>query len=170
MSEKKWEETLRMANDELKDKGVRLNVSEEDESGYYALDVEWQDGKTEEYGSGYFVPELSDLIREAKGYVDKTLYLKEHTKKRILAFYKVGNSLGYGRHQFDGFPGGEYHTDEEMDAMLRKLPDDEVKFYNLDDPRDFDGDFMGGFIDDFNDEEFDGGWWVTGYTLNNNIE
>ena len=73
-----------------------------------------------------------------------------------IAFYKVNNSLNYGRHEFDQF----YDQPQEVLDMLQRLPDDEVKFYNADqyswqsiEPT------LADFETDYNDEELDGGWW-----------
>ena len=41
-----------------------------------------------------------------------------------IAFYKVDNSLNYGRHEFDN------DTPEAIMEKLNKLPDDEVKVYD----------------------------------------
>ena len=76
----------------------------------------------------------------------------------ILAFYKVNNSLAYGRHEFDKF----YDQPELIVEKLNKLPEDEVKFYDTDhfgygnvpSPN------LADFVEDYNDEELDGGWWV----------
>ena len=74
----------------------------------------------------------------------------------ILAFYKVDNSKGYGRHEFD--------NDTDNNVILEKLnslKDDEVKFYNTGYVG-WDNAMagMGEFEEDYNDEELDGGWWL----------
>ena len=73
----------------------------------------------------------------------------------ILAFYKVDNSKGYGRHSFDAF------RPETIKEMLHELDENEVHF--------FDTEHYGwgaepcpnliDFEEMYNDEEFDGGWW-----------
>jgi hypothetical protein len=68
----------------------------------------------------------------------------------ILAFYEVGNSLGYERHTFDEM----YDNPKKIKEMLSKLPDNERKMYDLKDDSD-----ASIFQDDYNDEELDGGWW-----------
>lgn len=77
----------------------------------------------------------------------------------ILAFYKVNNSLAYLRNEFDKF----YDQPEIIIEKLNKLPEDEVKFYDTDhfgygavpSPN------LADFVEDYNDEELDGGgWWV----------
>ena len=76
----------------------------------------------------------------------------------ILAFYKVNNSLNYGRHEFDKF----YDQPEVIIEKLDRLSEDEVKFYNIDhfgygavpSPNLVD------LIEDYNNEEIDGGWWI----------
>lgn len=73
----------------------------------------------------------------------------------ILAFYKVDNSLGYERHTFDNIA-----KQKEILAMLQKLPDEEVSFYNTDIYSWGTQEIgMETFETDFNDEIFDGGWW-----------
>lgn len=74
-----------------------------------------------------------------------------------IVFYRVDNSLNYGRHEFDGL----CDQPKEILDMLQKLPEDEVKFYNADEyswqtkePS------LTDFEQDYNDEELDGGWWV----------
>ena len=75
-----------------------------------------------------------------------------------LAFYKVRNSLDYGRHEFDQF----FDQPELIIEKLGKLPDEEVKFYDTDHfgygavpfPN------LADFVEDYNDEELDGEWWV----------
>lgn len=74
----------------------------------------------------------------------------------ILAFYKVNNSCGYSRDEFNT------NRPETIIEKLDKLNDDEVKIYDTDhygygavpSPN------LADFETDFNDEELDGGWWV----------
>jgi hypothetical protein len=68
----------------------------------------------------------------------------------MLAFYKVDNSQGYGRHTFDLIP--KY---SDIMEMLYKLTDDELLVYDMD--NEFDRQY---FETDFNDEVLDGGWWM----------
>ena len=73
-----------------------------------------------------------------------------------IAFYKVDNSLNYGRHEFDQF----CDQPQEVLDMLQRLPEDEVRFYDA-------GKYswqskeptLADFENDYNDEELDGGWW-----------
>ena len=73
-----------------------------------------------------------------------------------IAFYKVDNSLNYGRHEFDQF----CDRPQEVLDMLQRLPEDEVRFYDA-------GKYswqskeptLADFENDYNDEELDGGWW-----------
>ena len=67
---------------------------------------------------------------------------------KFLIFYKVDNSKGYGRHTFDNI----YDNERKIVEMLNELNDDEFKIYNL-------STDMGFFVEDYNDEELDGGWW-----------
>lgn len=77
-------------------------------------------------------------------------------KKQILAFYRVANPLGFGRHTFDTM------DDEDTYKELQKLLDytnnnfdDYVHFYSTEDLTDFQ--------EDFNNEECDmcdgSNWW-----------
>lgn len=72
-----------------------------------------------------------------------------------LVFYKVDNSMDYDRHTFDGLDGNEAY------AMLANLPEDEVHFYELTEGYNTRGPSLSDFIEDYNDEELDGGWWCT---------
>lgn len=77
--------------------------------------------------------------------------------KRFLAFYSVDNSLGYERHTFDGL----YDKPTKISKMLAKLPEDERKVYDLNANTHRTGLFpdLSDLIEDYNDEELDGGWW-----------
>lgn len=84
-----------------------------------------------------------------------------------IAFYKVGNSLNYDRHEFDAL----CDQPQEILDMLQKLPEDEVKFYNADqyswqtqEPS------LADFETDYNDEELDGGWWCIVLQMPDNKE
>ena len=67
---------------------------------------------------------------------------------KFLVFYKVDNSQNYERHTFDYI----YDDGEKIRKMLGKLNDDELKCYNL-------SCDLWCFVEDYNDEELDGGWW-----------
>lgn len=73
-----------------------------------------------------------------------------------IAFYKVDNSLNYGRHEFDQF----CDQPQEVLDMLQRLPDEEVKFYNAD-QYSFQSKVptLADFETDYNDGEIDGCWW-----------
>lgn len=74
-----------------------------------------------------------------------------------LAFYKVNNSQDYDRHTFDDI----YDKPEEIVLMLKKLKDDEVVFYDLSTTStSLMWKTLGDFIEDYNDEMLDGGWWT----------
>lgn len=77
--------------------------------------------------------------------------------KRFLAFYKVDNSLGYERHTFDSL----YDEPSKIREMLDKLPDEECRIYDLNTNTFRSGMFLdlSDLIEDYNDEELDGGWW-----------
>lgn len=68
----------------------------------------------------------------------------------VFAFYKVGNSKDYCPSSFNLV----YNNRREILRMLKKLKDDEWRtydFHNDDERRDF--------VEDYNAEELDGGWW-----------
>ena len=69
-----------------------------------------------------------------------------------LGFYKVDNSLGYGRHTFDNI----YDKPEKIEEMLQPLLDtDEAAIVYLESKESIDI-----FVDEYNDEIYDGGWFV----------
>ena len=67
-----------------------------------------------------------------------------------LAFYKVGNSLGFDRHSFDDMSA------EQIEQHLQPLlnDDNEAAIVNLDDKESVEF-----FTDEYNDEIYDLGWW-----------
>ena len=77
--------------------------------------------------------------------------------KRFLAFYKVDNSLDYERHSFDGL----CDEPDKVRNMLLELPDEECRIYDLNVNKHRTGMFLdlSDLIEDYNDEELDGGWW-----------
>ena len=74
----------------------------------------------------------------------------------LLGFYKVNNKLGYGRNAFNNV----YDEPDTILEMLRKLPEEEYKVYDLSTT---DTNVMhytlGDFVEDYNDEILDDGWW-----------
>lgn len=71
-----------------------------------------------------------------------------------IAFYKVDNSLNYGRHEFDA------NRLETIIEKLQQLPDDEVKLYDADKYSwQSETPSLADFETDYNDEQLDGGWW-----------
>lgn len=70
----------------------------------------------------------------------------------LLAFYRVGNSQKYDRHTFDNY----YDKPDVIKEMLAKLNDDEFRIYDMNAP----SPNLPDFVEDYNDEELDGGWWV----------
>ena len=67
-----------------------------------------------------------------------------------LAFYKVGNSLGFDRHSFDDMSA------EQIERHLQPLLNDnnEAAIVNLDDEESVEF-----FTEEYNDEIYDLGWW-----------
>lgn len=71
-----------------------------------------------------------------------------------IAFYKVDNSKNYERHTFDMW----VDRPQVINEMLSELNDGEFRCYDTDNKID-----MSILVDDYNDEEFDGGWWCVIY-------
>ena len=65
MAKKKWEATLKKANENLKEYGAQLEVRRTMGGNGYAIDVHWSDGETENYASGFYEEELEQLVGEA---------------------------------------------------------------------------------------------------------
>lgn len=72
--------------------------------------------------------------------------------RKYLVFYPVNNELGLDRHTFDAM------TDEEAWKELQKS--EWIRVYDMT-RSDRNGRMldMGDFVEDYNDEELDGGWW-----------
>lgn len=72
---------------------------------------------------------------------------------RYAVFYPVNNNKGYDRHTFDNY------TDDKIIAeMLREV--DNLKVYNLDCANRSKEVCLYDLVDDYNDEELDGGYWM----------
>ena len=72
---------------------------------------------------------------------------------RYAVFYPVNNNKGYGRHTFDNY------TDDKIVAeMLREV--DNLKVYNLDSTNRAKEVCLYDLVEDYNDEELDGGYWM----------
>lgn len=78
--------------------------------------------------------------------------------KRFLIFYPISNNMGFDRHTFDCM------DDEHIFKEVQKL--ENYKIYDLSrcDRR---GRVLdcSDFVEDYNDEELDGGWWCVLITL-----
>ena len=82
--------------------------------------------------------------------------INEAMKKIAIAFYRVDNSLNYHRCTFDAV----YDKPDEILRQLRLLPEEESRYYDM-------GKATGNdmvidaadFVNDYNDELLDGGWW-----------
>ena len=79
--------------------------------------------------------------------------------KKILAFYPVTNSATADRNHFDSM------NPEEAYSVLKSMP--EARLYDLT-RNDRTGQMldMQDFVEDYNDEIFDGGWWSVIIVLN----
>lgn len=72
---------------------------------------------------------------------------------RYAVFYPVNNNKGYDRHTFDNY------TDDKIIAeMLREV--DGLKVYNLDCTNRAKEVCLYDLVEDYNDEELDGGYWM----------
>jgi hypothetical protein len=68
-------------------------------------------------------------------------------------FYPVDNNMGYDRHEFDSY------TDSKTIAeMLSKV--DGLKVYNLESTNRSKEIGLYDLMEDYNDEELDGGYWM----------
>jgi hypothetical protein len=76
---------------------------------------------------------------------------------RYAVFYPVNNNKGYDRHTFDN-----YTNDKIIAEMLREV--DNLKVYNLDCTNRSKEVCLYDLVEDYNDEELDGGYWMI--TLN----
>jgi len=71
----------------------------------------------------------------------------------ILSFYAVDNSKGFNRNSFTGKSASEI-----LDA-LEQLPPEEVRSYDMSQYNSYDRPALNAFVEDYNNEELDGGWW-----------
>ena len=60
-----WEQQLELANKDLKQHGVEMNVILVDETGGYNLHIIYPDGTTDFFAENYYEDELGDLINDA---------------------------------------------------------------------------------------------------------
>lgn len=74
---------------------------------------------------------------------------------QYLIFYAVDNSLGYDRHTFDSID-----SKEQILRKIRALPEEERHIYALTTDHDARYANLDDFVEDYNDEILDGGWWV----------
>ena len=72
-----------------------------------------------------------------------------------IAFYTVDNHLNYGRHEFDAI----WDNPDEICEKIAKLNDDELRVYDLSTAYQSPGPNVCDFMEDYNDELLDGGWW-----------
>lgn len=64
-----WEQQLELANKDLKQHGVEMNVILVDETGGYNLHIIYPDGTTDFFAENYYEDELGDLINDAWAHV-----------------------------------------------------------------------------------------------------
>lgn len=72
---------------------------------------------------------------------------------RYAVFYPVNNNKGYDRHTFDN-----YSDDMIIAEMLREV--DNLKVYNLDCTNRSKEVCLYDLVEDYNDEELNGGYWM----------
>lgn len=60
-----WEQLLELANKDLKQHGVEMNVILVEETGDYDLHIIYPDGTTDFFAENYYEDELGDLINDA---------------------------------------------------------------------------------------------------------
>lgn len=75
-------------------------------------------------------------------------------KKMYLVFYAVSNSINLYRRELDGM------TMSEAKEVLSKLNDDEWRVYEICVGYQNKLPSLSDFMEDYNNEELDGGWWV----------
>ena len=84
------------------------------------------------------------------------LTINEKTMKIAIAFYWVDNSMNYGRNEFDAV----YDKPDEIMRMLRLLPEEEWRYYDLSKATGTDMTMdAADLVNDYNDELLGGGWW-----------
>ena len=72
---------------------------------------------------------------------------------RYAVFYPVNNNKGYDRHTFDN-----YTNDKIIAEMLREV--DDLKVYNLECTNRSKEVCLYDLVEDYNNEELDGGYWM----------
>lgn len=71
----------------------------------------------------------------------------------ILAFYAIDNARRFGRNSFNA------SEPKEILDKLMTLPAEEVRFYDTERLRSFERPALDAFVEDYNNEELDAGWW-----------
>lgn len=151
-----WAATLEMANKDLKKYGMKIRVLNDPDEGVYSCDIhdgfEWVN-----FADNYYENELGELVNDAWAHARAKAKAKGQEAQGAkrepmkLALYKVGNSLGFDRHTFDG-----YEPKAIEDALQPLLNDDnEAAIVCLED-----AESVELFVEEFNNQVYDGYWGV----------
>ena len=60
-----WKKLLKLANSNLKNYGVKMNVVHVDDTANYDLHIVYPDGTTDIFAQNYYEDELDELINDA---------------------------------------------------------------------------------------------------------
>lgn len=136
MAKKEWEATLEKANENLKEYGAQLEVRRQLGGNDYSLNINWSDGETENYASGFYEEELEQLVSEA--WPDVRIKSRQRGDRIIRCIVHVDTSE---RSVLDGgrfFHEHEYLGSEEaavrwMNQTLRHVLDDAAEMVSIED-------------------------------------
>lgn len=136
MAKKEWEATLEKANENLKEYGAQLEVRRQLGGDGYSLNINWSDGETENYASGFYEEELEQLVSEA--WPDVRIKSRQRGDRIIRCIVHVDTSE---RSVLDGgrfFHEHEYLGSEEaavrwMNQTLRHVLDDAATMASIED-------------------------------------
>lgn len=136
MAKKEWKALLDKANEDLKQYGARLKVSRTRGGDDYSLDVDWKDGETEQYASGFYEDELAGLISEA--WPDVRIKSRQRGDRIIRCIVHVdttdteGISNGKFIHEHE-YCGSEQAAVRWMNIVLRNVLDDGAEMASTED-------------------------------------
>lgn len=129
MAEKEWKALLGKANENLKEYGAQMRVSRQRGGDDYSLDVDWRDGETEQYASGYYEDELEELIGEA--WPDVRLKSRQRGDRIIRCILHVDTG-GKFVHEHE-YVGSEEAAVRWMNQTLRSVLDDGAEMMSTED-------------------------------------
>ena len=136
MAQKEWKALLGKANEGLKEYGAQLRVSRQRGGDDYSLDVDWRDGETEQYASGFYEDELAGLISEA--WPDVRIKSRQRGDRIIRCILHVDTTGREGMHRGKfihehGFVGSEEAAVRWMNQTLRSVLDDGAEMMSTED-------------------------------------